>query len=135
MSFQASAERFMSLMESGDLSGIDDLLARDVTFHSPVLYRPFEGREIVCAALPILRGFFSDASYPDVFHGPDKSALMFEATIAGRDAEGLQLLTFDHEGKIAALKVLLRPLTAAIALSESMAPHLEKTERGYAVKK
>jgi SnoaL-like domain len=127
-------KRFRQMMERGDVAGIGELLADDVLFHSPVLYRPFEGRELVNDALQILRTFFSDATYTDEFRREGKTVLMFTARIKGRDAEGVQQLLLDKDGRIRDLKVWLRPLTAAFALSESMAPHLEKTEDGYAVK-
>lgn len=127
--------RFRQMMEHGDVAGIGGLLADDVLFHSPVLYRPFMGRELVSDALQILRTFFSEATYTDEFRREGKTILMFTARIRGREAEGVQQLLLDKDGLIRDLKVWLRPLTAALALSESMAPHLDKTEDGYAVYK
>ena len=42
-----SHEAFRTAVEAGDLDGMVDALADDVVFHSPITFKPFEGRESV----------------------------------------------------------------------------------------
>lgn len=53
-----------------------------------------------------------------------------EAAISGLDAEGVQVLGLDDEGKIADLTVFLRPIRAGMALSELMGPKITKLHDG-----
>ena len=44
---------FRAAAEAKDFSAVDELFSEDVTFRSPVVFRPYEGRE----ALGVLLGF------------------------------------------------------------------------------
>ena len=46
-------QRFQEAVEAGDLDAVERLLAEDVTFVSPVAFRPYRGKAITAA---ILRG-------------------------------------------------------------------------------
>jgi hypothetical protein len=72
---------------------------------------------------------FQDFTYVDELTGTDTHALVFAATVGGKQVQGLDHLRYDDDGLIDQLAVMVRPLSGAIALAEAMAPrvaHLAK---------
>jgi hypothetical protein len=119
-------EAFRAAVEAQDYEGMVEALAPGVTFHSPVTFKPFEGRESVATLLGIVFDVFEDFRYTDEMDGDDVKALVFEARVGDREVQGLDLLRFDVDGKIADFTVMVRPLTAAMALAESVGKGLER---------
>ena len=114
-------EDFRSAVENGDRDAMVAALAPDVVLNSPVKHRPFEGREAVAALFGALVETFEDFHYTDEFDDEGGSkALVFRARVGDRDLEGIDILRFDDEGRIANLTVMVRPLTGAIALAEEV---------------
>jgi len=107
-----------------------ELLATSVQLHSPVLHHPLIGRDLVAPLLGELRGCFGEATYTDTLEAPGTLGLVFRAEIAGLDAEGLQLLRFDTDGRIEDITVMLRPIRAAMALAQAMESVLERRPNG-----
>src|SRR5687768_6781663 len=114
-------EDFRSAVENGDRDAMVAALAPDVVLNSPVKHKPFEGREAVAALFGALVETFEDFHYTDEFDAEEGSkALVFRARVGDRDLEGIDILRFDDEGRIANLTVMVRPLTGAIALAEEV---------------
>ena len=116
---------FRDAVEARDHAAMVDALAEDVTFNSPVAFKPFEGRETVGQVLGAVMQTFEDFRYTDELEaggGDDVHALVFRATVNGKELEGLDLLRMDDEGKIAELTVMVRPASGLMALGEQMAP-------------
>jgi limonene-1,2-epoxide hydrolase len=120
-----SEEAFRAAVESQDHAGMVDALAPDVIFHSPVTFKPFEGREAVAALLGVVMRTFEDFRYTDEVDGDGVKALVFKARVGDREVEGLDLLRFDADGKIADFTVMVRPLSATMALAEAVGKGLE----------
>jgi hypothetical protein len=99
-------------------------LAPGVTFHSPVTFKPFEGRDAVGVVLGAVMEVFEDFRYTDELSGGGVHALVFEATVGGRDVQGLDLLRLDSDGLIEDLTVMVRPLSATLALRDAMGRQL-----------
>jgi limonene-1,2-epoxide hydrolase len=121
-----SEEAFRAAVEAQDHAGMVDALAPDVTFHSPVTFKPFEGRDAVAALLGIVMETFQDFRYTDEVDGDGVKALVFKARVGDREVEGLDLLRFDADGKIADFTVMVRPLSATMALAEAVGKGLER---------
>ena len=121
-----SHEAFRTAVEAGDLDGMVDALAEDVVFHSPITFKPFEGRESVAMLLGVVFRTFDDFRYTDELDGDEVKALVFEAKVGDKQVEGLDLLRFDGAGKIADFTVMVRPLSAAMALAEAVGKGLEQ---------
>jgi hypothetical protein len=110
-----------------------DALASDVVFNSPVAFRPFEGRDAVGQVLGAVMETFEDFRYTDELEGDTAHALVFEARVGEKQVQGIDLLRFDADGKIDDFTVLVRPLSATIALAEAMGPkvaHLKGAPAG-----
>jgi hypothetical protein len=99
-----------------------EALAPDVVMNSPVAFRPFEGRETVGGVLAAVLDTFEDFRYTDQLEGPTAHALVFRARVDGKQIEGIDLLRFDDAGQISDFTVLVRPLSATIALAQAMGP-------------
>jgi SnoaL-like domain len=117
---------FRAAVEAGDHAGMVAALAPDVVFHSPVTFRPFEGRDAVAMLFAVLLETFEDFRYTDEIDGDALKALVFEARVGDRQVQGLDLLRFDDRGLIADFTVMVRPLTGAMALAEAVGKGLEQ---------
>jgi hypothetical protein len=117
----STAERFRAAIEQGDIDALSELLAPEVVFHSPVTFHPFVGRETVTRLLHEVGLVFEDFRYTRELPGEDAHALIFAARVGDRELEGLDLLRFDDEGRIADFTVMLRPLSALVPFAQAMA--------------
>ena len=62
--------------------------------------------------------------YTDDLRGEEVHAMIFRARIGDRDVEGLDLIRPGPDGRIADFTVMVRPLTAVVALAEAVGPQL-----------
>jgi hypothetical protein len=116
------SDPFRDAVLAGDLDAVRETLAPEVIFNSPVAFRPFEGRDVVMEVLKAVMGTFEGFSYTDELAGETAHALVFSARVADKQLWGIDLLRFDAEGKINDFTVLVRPLSATIALAQDMGP-------------
>ncbi|MGN2636835.1 nuclear transport factor 2 family protein [Nocardia takedensis] len=119
---------FRAAVEAGDQAGIEALLADEVVFTSPVAFKPYAGKAITAAILRGVVRVFEDFRYvreiTDV--GGRDHALLFEATVDGKQLTGCDFLHFDENGLITEFTVMVRPLSAAQALAARMAAEFER---------
>ncbi|GAA2591650.1 nuclear transport factor 2 family protein [Streptomyces roseoviolaceus] len=122
---------FRKAVESGDLDAVAALLADDVVFTSPVAFKPYPGKALTAAILRGVLRVFEDFTYIREIANPDgrDHAFVFTATVAGKQLQGCDFLHFDDDGKIDEFTVMVRPLSAAQALSESMGAQFEQIAR------
>src|SRR3954468_7293202 len=115
---------FREAVERGDIDGAVDLLAGDVVFRSPAVFKPYQGRETVETILRTVFGVFEDFRYTDELAGDGVHALIFEARVGDRRLQGLNLIRPDADGRIAEFTVMVRPASGLMALAEQMGPAL-----------
>ncbi len=116
----STAADFRAAVERKDVEAATELLAPDIVFHSPVTFHPFIGRETVTRLLGLVAETFEDFRYTDEFGGGDTHALIFRASVGGRELEGIDLLRLDEEGLIADFTVMLRPMSGLIPFAQAM---------------
>jgi hypothetical protein len=118
---------FREAVEAGDMDAVEALLAEDVVFTSPVVFKPYPGKAITAAILRAVSQVFEDFRYERELAGPDGRdlALVFKARIGDRDVHGCDFLQLDADGLIETFTVMVRPLSAAQALAEAMAVQFE----------
>ena len=121
---------FRAAVETRDLSAMSAVLHPDVVFRSPVAFRPFVGRANVTEVLGNVMEVFGDFAYTDELEGPGSHALVFRATVNGREVEGLDHLRLDSHGLVRELTVMIRPLSGVIALAEQMGPRVAHLAKG-----
>jgi hypothetical protein len=111
---------FRAAVERGDLDAAREQLAPDVVFHSPVTFHPFVGRDTVAGLLSLVAQTFEDFRYTDEIVTEGIHALIFKASVSGRELEGMDLLRFDEQGLIADFTVMVRPLSGLIPFAQAM---------------
>lgn len=122
---------FRAAVEARDFDAAVALLADDVVFRSPVVFKPYQGRETVGALLHAVSRVFQDFEYEREIgaEGDRDHALVFKARIGDREIQGCDFLHTDESGKIDDFVVMVRPLSGALALAEAMKAQLEAAQR------
>jgi hypothetical protein len=119
-----ASERFRAAVEQRDHAAMVECLAPGVVFHSPVTFKPFEGRDAVAVVLGAVLEVFEDFRYTDELAGDGTQALVFEARVGDRQVQGIDLLRVNGDGLIEDFTVMVRPLSAALALRDAMGRQL-----------
>jgi hypothetical protein len=123
---------FRAAVEARDFKGAVALMAEDVVFRSPVVFRPYEGRDTVAAILFAVSRVFEDFRYEREIgaEGAPDHALVFKARVGEREVHGCDFLHTNEDGLIDDFTVMVRPMSAAIALGEAMKAQLEAAQNG-----
>ncbi|WP_205718682.1 nuclear transport factor 2 family protein [Actinomadura sp. WMMA1423] len=126
---------FRSAVEAKDLPAIIGALDPAIEFRSPVMVKPYVGRDTVAALLGVLLEVFEDFHYTDELvgvptggtngAGPPAHALVFGAKVLGKDVQGLDLLRYGETGLVTGLTVMVRPLPAAMTLARVVGRRME----------
>jgi hypothetical protein len=126
---------FRAAVESSDQEAVVALLAEDVVFRSPIVFQPYHGRGALAAILLAVSRVFEDFRYEREIgvDGARDHALVFKARIGDREVHGCDFLHTDENGLIDELSVMVRPLSAALALAEAMKLQLEAAQRELGV--
>jgi hypothetical protein len=119
------ADSFRHAAEKGDHDAMMSALAPDVVFRSPIVFKPYEGRDAVAPILAAVFTVFEDFRYVDQLEGTNSATLIFQARVGDRELDGLDYLRFGQDGLVGELTVMVRPLSAAMALAETMRARLE----------
>jgi len=117
---------FRAAVEAHDLDRAVALLDDDVVFRSPVVFKPYHGRDEVAVLLGAVSRVFEDFRYEREIGAPDAAdhALVFKARVGDREIEGCDFLHTGDNGLIDEFFVMVRPLSAALALAEAMRAEL-----------
>jgi ketosteroid isomerase-like protein len=118
------SDRFRAAAESKDFSAVEELFAEDVTFRSPVVFKPYEGREALALLLGAVLQVFEDFRYVDQVETGDTAVLVFDARVGDRALDGVDVLRFDPDGRISEMMVMVRPMSGMHALAEAMQERL-----------
>ena len=123
--------RFRTAVEEGNVEQVPELFHEDAIFRSPVLFKPYEGRDqvlkVLCAAERVL-GAGERFRYVHQLEDPnDRIAILeFATEVDGKQVEGIDKLTFDEDGRIIELKVMIRPASALQVVGAKMAEEFER---------
>jgi limonene-1,2-epoxide hydrolase len=122
---------FRAAVEAQDLEAAVALMADDVVFRSPVVFKPYRGREAVAMLLGAVTRVFEDFHYEREIGAADAPdhALVFHTRVGDRELEGCDFLHTNEQGLIDELCVMVRPLSGVLALAEAMKAQLELVQR------
>jgi len=120
----AEPHPFRVAAEAKDVELMAATLREDVVLHSPILFRGFEGREIVGQVLTHVAATLEGLTYVDEVAGERSVCLRFKAQVGDRELEGIDFLELDDEGRVRELTVFMRPLSAITAFNEQMKQRL-----------
>jgi hypothetical protein len=120
----AAPHPFRLAAERKDLEAMTTVLREDVVLHSPVLFRGFEGRDVVLQVLAHVAATLEDFAYTDELSEDGTVVLRFKARVGDRELEGIDFLELDEDGRVAELTVFMRPMSALNRFNEQMAARL-----------
>jgi hypothetical protein len=112
---------FRDALAQGDTVTASKLLADDVVFHSPVVFKTYHGRDDVALVLAGVAQVFEDFRYTAEYTSDDGAVLAFATRVGDRALEGVDIVRFGASGEIVEFTVMVRPYSAATALRERMA--------------
>ena len=118
--------------------GFDELLDDDVIFYSPIVFSPQKGKELTTLYLMAAGNTFggdqskdgtleeSSFKYTKEVLDGNQAILEFETQIDGKYINGVDIITFNDQGKIIEFKVMIRPLQAVNIIHEKMQEMLKR---------
>ncbi len=128
MSTDTPLGRWHEVVRGRNPAMLNQLLADDAVFHSPILFRPQQGRDMVALYLTGALHVIANPSFHyirEVAEGND-AVLEFETEIDGVHVNGVDLITWNDQGLITDFKVMIRPLKAVNVVHQRMAELLEQ---------
>jgi hypothetical protein len=123
----APLQQWHHIARTQDAALLDDLLAEDVVFRSPVVFAPQPGKVIttgyLTAALAVLG---PTLRYVDEWSDEHSAVLEFEAEVGGRVVHGVDMLRWNDAGKVTSFTVMARPIGGLQALAPAMVAELDR---------
>ena len=119
--------KWHEVIESDDLKMLDEIIADDALFSSPVVFKPMEGKEITMMYLHAAGQSFNmeKFKYTKEIHDGMNSVLEFETYIDDISVNGVDIIECNEDGKICNFKVMIRPFKAVQKVQEKMIEALE----------
>jgi ketosteroid isomerase-like protein len=116
------------LVKAEDTDSLDNILAENVVFHSPVVHTPQEGKPItklyLTAALHVLNN--DSFRYLREIISGNNAVLEFSTMIEGITINGVDMISWGADGRITDFKVMIRPLKAINLVHRMMGEMLQK---------
>jgi hypothetical protein len=113
--------QFRKAVETHNLKAAIEAFTDDAVLHSPLTFKPIEGKSEIAMILPIVAEILEDFRYIDQLESEDGTlGLLFNARIGGREAEGIDILRFNDAGLIKDITVMIRPYSALEAFRIEM---------------
>lgn len=127
-------ERWHEVVDQADAALLDELLAPDCVFHSPVVHTPQEGAELtklyLTGAMHVL-GAGGEFHYEREIISDGQACLEFVTVVDGITINGVDLISWNEVGQITDFKVMIRPLKAINLLHGKMKAMLEQLADGF----
>jgi hypothetical protein len=122
------------IVATRDMAALQDLLADDVVFHSPVVHTPQRGKALTLMYLHGAMHVLNNGSfrYEREIAGARDALLEFFTEVDGIVINGVDLIRWNDDGRIVDFKVMVRPLKAVNLLHQKMAAMLERVRGGGA---
>jgi hypothetical protein len=126
--------RWHEVVRRRDPAELSELLAEDATFHSPILHRPQQGRDLTLLYLTGAMHVLGNETFRYVREvvGDHDAVLEFVADIDGVHVNGVDMICWDSAGRITDFTVMLRPLRAIQLVQHRMAALLAQLPAGSA---
>ena len=127
--FSTQIALWHQFIETKNAEILHEILADDVKFHSPFVWRPKNGKMMTAAILTTVTEVFEDFRYIREIFDKNLACLEFTARVNDFDLRGVDLIEFDANGKMIDFEVMIRPANALQKLGAEMTKRL--TEKGY----
>jgi len=115
-------KRWHTMLQTRDMSILNELLAEDVVFRSPVAYQPYPGKQVVFFILSNVIQIFENFKYHREFYTEDgmNVVLEFSANVGEKKLKGIDMIQLNEQGQIIDFEVMLRPKSGLEALAAQM---------------
>jgi len=119
--------RWHEMLETRDMSILNELLADNVVFRSPVAFQPYPGKQVVFFILTNVVQVFENFSYHREFLSEDGNnvVLEFSANVGDKKLKGIDMIQFNDEGQIIDFEVMIRPKSGLEALAIEMGQRIQ----------
>jgi hypothetical protein len=123
--------KWHALVQAREPFGLDELLAEDAVFVSPVVHNAQRGKALAKAYLNAAFVVFLNPSFHYVREivGPSDAMLEFETEIDGILVNGVDIIKWNSSGQIVEFKVMVRPLKAITLIHQHMAAMLASAKQ------
>lgn len=105
---------------------LDEILAENVKFHSPFVWKPKEGKMMTKAILIAASQTFQDFRYVREIAENNNFMLEFEAKVGELTLRGVDIIALGDDGKIIDFEVMIRPANALQSLGMEMTKKLSE---------
>ncbi|AQQ69060.1 hypothetical protein Mag101_16555 [Microbulbifer agarilyticus] len=113
-------EQWHQVVFQRDQELLRQLLAENIEFHSPTVWKPKHGRDVAQFILMNVIDIFQGFEYHRQWVDGNEMALEFSATIDGKSIKGIDLIRWDDNGQIIHFEVMVRPLNGLQKLFDEM---------------
>jgi hypothetical protein len=120
-------QKWHEVLKNDDQGLLENLIADDAIFSSPVVFTPMEGKEITLMYLSAAGKSFNmeKFQYTKEIHDGMNSVLEFETYIDDISVNGVDIIEWNEDGKIVNFKVMIRPFKAVQKVQQKMVEALE----------
>jgi hypothetical protein len=117
---QKFVDNFLSIVAKKDHGALDDLIADEVTLHTPRFFKPITDRMHFKAVLLGFTSLVEDLNYSEQRHWINGREVVFEfrGKLGKIELHGVDIITLNDQGQIETLSVMIRPMSALVALGE-----------------
>ncbi|CAN5552576.1 nuclear transport factor 2 family protein [soil metagenome] len=117
--------RWHQFIEKPKAEILQEILAEDVQFHSPFIWKPKDGKAITTQILLTVSKVFQNFRYVREITQENQFCLEFEANIGELTLRGVDLIQMNDDGKINDFEVMIRPANALQMLGMEMGKRLQ----------
>jgi hypothetical protein len=113
------------IVETRDAAQLAGLIDEGCVFRSPAVHTPQEGKELTTAYLSAALVVLGPTlHYRHEWYDESSAVLEFAAELDGLSVHGVDMLRWDHHGRLVEFTVMVRPFKGLTALMEKMAAEL-----------
>lgn len=122
-----SIARWHEMLETRDMSILNELLAEEVVFRSPVAFQPYPGKQVVFFILTNVIQVFENFTYHREFisENGNNVVLEFSANVGDKKLKGVDMIQFNEEGQMIDFEVMIRPKSGLEALAVQMGQRMQ----------
>jgi hypothetical protein len=118
---QAGMTEWHRIVAESDWDHLADLLVENVVFRNPAVFEPQHGKDTMVASLRVVFSVLQDFEFLRHFGSAAGCVLEFSARVGDDRVVGVDLIEFDHDGKITDFMVMMRPASAVMAMAAEVA--------------
>jgi hypothetical protein len=121
----AALRAWHDVVTTKDAGPLDALLAGDVVFRSPAIFKPQEGKALTAAYLTAALAVLGPTlRYVGEWFDDSSAVLEFEADLEGTLVHGVDMLRWNADDRLTEFTVLVRPMRGLQELIPRMAEQL-----------